>query len=456
MMMERESGRKSRRRRRSWARAASIGAALAVGAASLALTSPVQGLDRNAVGGLDARGFPTFYTDDSGLSLQVCEDGSANCLGATTADLADRTDGEAFYWMAAAELPTSRGDLSVEFALEAAFAATDEPMVFDRLRVRGDLTRAGRYTLLTPYGRQRITAEGLGPRNVNFTQDDVCALTPGGGCPGRITNFLRSPNAPTGYLGGGETATRVIGGTVRNKLALLAPGGRVLGSTARFAVMGKLAPGPAAGLSTDLVNFGNQARTTRRGVTVNNLGDSALDFASIRVAGATTIRVARTGCAAQASLPAGGSCRVNLLYRPGARKVSTASLIIDDNTNVGLHRIPVKAMTAAVFSAPRRVHFTARKVGTESGARRVVVENTGVLPMRIGSISIAGGDARSFERRNGQAPRCAKGMSVRPGRACAIYVAFAPKTFGPKSSTLTVRSSAANSPSRVALGGRGR
>jgi len=431
-------------------------AALTACAASLVVSSPVQGLDARAVGPLDARGFPSYYTDDAGLSLKICEDGLATCLGATPADLDDRTNGEAFYWMATAELPSSRGTLSVEFALEAAFLATDQPMVFDRLRVRGDLTRTGTYTLLTPYGRTRITAEGLGQRNVNFTSDITCALSPGAGCPGRITSFLRSTSPPTGYLGGGDVATRVTGGTARNELVLLAPNGRVLGRTAQFAVLGQLADGPAAALSAASVDFGNWTRVTRRSVSVRNLGDAALSFAGVRVAGARTIRVARTGCAARASLPAGGRCTITLVYRPDGRRVSTATLVVDDNTKAGLHRVPLRAMTAAVLSAPRRMGFRARAVGTESQSRRLVVQNTGVVPMRIRSVVLGGRDARSFERRSGQAPRCARGLSVRPSQVCAIYVAFTPRTFGTKSGALTVNSNAVNSPFRVALSGRGR
>jgi hypothetical protein len=45
---------------------------------------------------------------------------------------------------------------------------------------------------------------------------------------------------------------------------------------------------------------------------------------------------------------------------------------------------------------------------------------------------------------------------VRQGAACAIYVAFTPKTFGPKTATLTVRSNAANDPGVVNLSGHGR
>ena len=55
---------------RSWARIiGATGAALALVAATFALTTPAQGLDNGNTGPLDAQGFPEHYTDDSGMSL---------------------------------------------------------------------------------------------------------------------------------------------------------------------------------------------------------------------------------------------------------------------------------------------------------------------------------------------------------------------------------------------------
>lgn len=443
-----------RRGRGPWVRLVIAGgAALALSAASLALTSPAQGIDATGTGALDARGFPTHYTDDSGISLKICEDGSANCLGATTADLADTTDGEAFYWMATASIPSSRGTLDVEFALEAAFSAPNVPMVFDRLRVRGDLTRAGTYTLQHPYGSTRVEAANPAqPRNVNFTDDIVCTLN--AGCAGRIDSFLRAVPSPVGYIGGGDTLSRVAGGTVRNELVLRAPNGDVIGRTARFAILGQVADGPAAALSADSVDFGNSRTAVRRSVAVRNLGLAPLALQNISVTGARSITVANSGCAARASLASGATCQINLTYRPGARNVSTGTLVVNDDTIASVHRLPVRAMTASVFSARRNVSFRRTPVREETRARRIVVENTGVVPMRIRSVQLS--NERNFDRRTGQGPLCARGLSVRPGAACAIYVAFTPKTFGPKTATVTVRSNAANDPGVINLSGRGR
>jgi len=434
--------------------AGAIGGSLAVAAALLAVTAPVQAINNAKNGPLDARGFPAYFTDDSGISLAICEDGSANCLAATTADLADTTDGEAFYWMATASVPSSRGTIDVEFALEAAFSAPNVPMVFERLRVRGDLTRPGTYTLQHPYGSTKIDAVGTGPRNVNFTEDIPCNVGARSTCNGPITNFLRANSSPAGYIGGGETLSRVTGGRLRNELVLRAPNGTVIGRTSQIAILGKVAPGPSAALSADSVDFGNAKTTRQRSVVVRNLGDAALNFSGIRMLGSNRIRVAPTGCGA--SLASGATCRVNLVYRPGAVRSASGTLVINDNSIAATHRVPVRATTTGVTSSQRRVRFRATNVGQRSGTRRIVVSNTGVRPMRIRSVRFSGGQARSFERSTGQAPRCSSGKLVRPRSACAIYVRFAPKNFGQKTTDLLVRTNNAVAVHRIVLNGRGR
>ena len=451
----------------SWARlTGAVGAALAMGAASLALTAPAGATDTAHTGPAVAAlgGFPAYYTDDSGISVQPCVDASANCGGATAIDdgaggpgMAVAGDGEGFYWSADATLNTPRGSLQVIMAQEAAWSSPTQPIVFDRLRVRGHLSQSGTYTLLTPYGSKKFEAGPVADqRNVFDTEDLGCAMTVGGACAGHVTNWLRAVNAPIGFLGDSASATRFTGGTVRNEFVLLAPNGSVIGRTPRAVIMGKLADGPASLLSADSVDFGNTNKVARHMVTLTNQGTAALALQGIRVAGANTIKVAPTGCAARASLASGASCAMNLVYRPGRLQTSKATLVINDDTIAGAHRVPVKALNSSEFSARRAVNFKAVKVRGSSITRRVVVTNTGVKPLKIKGIAIKGSGARSFERRSGQAPVCAKGAVVKPRKACALYVGFAPKTFGAKTANLTVRTNAAGSPDVVRLSGRGR
>ena len=325
-------------------------AVLAVGVATLAVTGPAEGLNTRKIGGPDATGFPSHYTDNFGTSLQLCIDGSVRCGGATALDdgaggpgVSVAPDGEGFYWMATATLRTPRGTIDVEFAHEAAWANATRRIVFDRTRIRGHM-RQGRYTLLTPYGVTRFSAVGNDQRNVNLTRDPGCAQTPGAGarCSAKMTNWLRSTRAPRGFLGNGVTPTTVKGGTERNDLILLA-GGKKIGRTARFVITGQLADGPAALLSRDSVDFGKTAKVAHRSIMLRNRGNAPLALQGIRMAGAKTIKVNRTGCAARASLAPGASCPIDLTYRPGRLNRVSGALLINDNTIAGAHRVRVKA-----------------------------------------------------------------------------------------------------------------
>ena len=347
-------------RRRRFSRGRVVGAtvaAIAVGA-SLAVNGPAQGLNLNKIGPADAAngGFPSHYTDDFGISLQPCIDASARCGGATAQSdgaggpgMGVAGDGEGFYWMATATVRSPRGNIDVEFAHEAAWADPVTPIVFDRTRIRntanGVLT-PGKYTLLTPYGQMKFSAVGLAQRNVNVTQDLGCAQAPGAGarCAGKMTNWLRSTSAPLGYLGNSVTPTTVRGGTFRNNLVLLNSKGQKIGSTARFAIMGQLAPGPAAALSTGAVMFGHTGKVVKRTIMLKNQGLDPLTLQGISLAGAKTFTLSPTGCAARTSLASGANCPINITYRPGLRRPTSARLLIDDDTIAGIHRVPVRAL----------------------------------------------------------------------------------------------------------------
>jgi hypothetical protein len=234
-------GATTRRPHFTWRGAVAAVAALILGAAMLTIGGSASALDGNRTGPRDNRGFPAYYVDDAGRAVQLCDDGSAICLGARRRALRP-PDGEALYWSAVTTVRTRRGPLEVEFALEAAFEG-QRPVVFRRLRIRGHLGRRGTYVLHHPYGNVRFTA--ITPsedRNVNVTHDNRCSIR-GGRCAPRMDRWLRSTSRRPHYLGRNRR-TRVTGGTLRNFVSVEAPNDRIIGRKARFRVLGKVCGQP--------------------------------------------------------------------------------------------------------------------------------------------------------------------------------------------------------------------
>jgi len=436
-------------------KASLVGFAMLLGAALLGAVAPAQALDPAGVGPRDPNinGFPAFYTDDTGTALQMCDDGTANCLGATPATL-NPPEGESFYWMATSTLSGDGVDLAVEFALEAAWL-DGQRQTFDRLRVRGTAPD-GDYTLTHPYGTTDLTATG---GEINFTEDVGCEPAPGVPCDftqaasaGRITDFLVSSVRPPGHLGDSTTerpATVGVGGPT----ATMSIAGPASATTSNFAVLGELAPANAMSLPAAL-SFGNVRTARTRQVQVLNTGTLPRTLTTVGLLGPTTLRVVPTagGCVNGTALAVGGRCTVAVRYTPDGRKSSAASLQLV--SPVGTRTVPVTANTSAVFTAPTQVLFAPQRAGTRGPTRRIVVRNTGSVPMRVRGVALRGVNVGSFDRRPGAPRVCQGGATVPAGGACAVYVGFEPNGFGTKRASVVVRSNALTTTNTIRLVGR--
>ena len=311
-------------------------------ASALATMAPSQALDRTGVGPRDPTrvGLPAYYTDDSGVALQLCIDGTARCGNATLMrdgaggpGVGDGPDGEGFYWVATTSLSSPGLTLDIEFAAEAAWFNRRSPMTFDRLRIRGHSNTAGNILVTTPYGNVTVTADDpIEQRNVNFTEDIGCVIAP---CNFRamttvagrhITSWITANNPPPGYLGNAVTAQPA---NVAGDPATASAGGD---STNRWVIMGKRAPANRVSLPNAL-NFGNAARVATRSVTMKNLGTTSRTIRKVTLKGDRRFsKLASSTCRTGRVLAVGATCKVVLRFRPGARR-SAATLIITDNVS---------------------------------------------------------------------------------------------------------------------------
>jgi Bacterial Ig domain len=203
-------------------------------AAALCSTSAYAILERS--GPINtANGFPSWYQDTTGLSLELClplnqaELTAGSCLLTPgTAPVVPEIFpaqffDEHFYWAGGAALtPATGGRANLTLALEAAFgtgaAAPGAQVVFTRIRVRFDqIPLTGDYRFIHPFGEE--TLSGVAGQRIFFT-DDVGIGLPGdfnGAMNGRVGPYL----LPALAAGGAELPP--VAGPVAGKLYIADP-----------------------------------------------------------------------------------------------------------------------------------------------------------------------------------------------------------------------------------------
>ncbi|MFF7109100.1 hypothetical protein [Pseudomonas sichuanensis] len=179
-----------------------------------------------------ASGFPAWYQDSHGRTLDLCLTKAVSsrvagapgapaymCTLLPTPGVFDDTQpivfptnfpDEAFWFTAdAAIVDAARGiDLSFGTAIEAAFAAEEpkagDQVSFARVRIRVDVPVAGTYTVTHPYGVEVFDVPAGGRRAINMTRDIGIAGAGdfSGALKGDVGPFLRSVNGP--YTEGNE------------------------------------------------------------------------------------------------------------------------------------------------------------------------------------------------------------------------------------------------------------
>ena len=223
---------------------------------------------------------------------------------------------------------------------------------------------------------------------------------------------------------------------------------------------------PAAGngaatvsLSAGSLTFASQtvgATSAPQVVTLTNTGTAVLTLTAFTFSGTANAEFARGGtCQAGMSVAAGGNCSVQITFTPAAAGSRTATLTIAHNAG-GTSAISLVGTgapaAAAARVAPMSLSFT-QTINTTSIAQAVAVSNTGGLPLTLGAIAIAGGNAAEFSI--GAASTCAVGTVLNGGATCNLQLTFRPIAAAARTAVLSIAHSAAASPATVPLNGTG-
>jgi len=183
-----------------------------------------------------------------------------------------------------------------------------------------------------------------------------------------------------------------------------------------------------------------------------NIGDPVVAIATVTGNGVPTGTVAftaSTGESCTASLSQGaGAC--DLSFTTGGPRTVTATYSGDQNFAASKSaKITATIDQAKVKLSPASLSFAARKVGTTSPSKPVVLTNSGTEALNLKSVTISGDFALAA------GTTCTSGTVLAPAGTCNIVVTFTPTATGTRTGSVQIADNAAMSPQTVALTGTG-
>lgn len=200
-----------------------------------------------------------------------------------------------------------------------------------------------------------------------------------------------------------------------------------------------LAPGSLS-FSPQVVNTASAAQS----LTLTNTGTADLSITSIVASGPFT---QTNTCGA--TLPAGGNCKVQVVFAPSLAGDATGMLTVTDNATAGPQVVALSGTgVAATFIAtltPGTLSFGSQLVNSTSAAQALTLTNTGNSELNISSIAATAPFA--------QTSNC--GATLAAAAICQIMVTFAPTTAGDAAGSVTVMDTATAGPQSATLSGTG-
>ena len=203
---------------------------------------------------------------------------------------------------------------------------------------------------------------------------------------------------------------------------------------------------PQIGLSATVLTFpGQVAGTTSQpqSVTLTNAGTSLLTISRIFGSGDG---VQSNNC--PSSLPAGGSCFINVMFAAGgigsrAGAVTVLSNAANNPQTITLNGTGLPAHGPAAGLTYTSLFFPGQSVGGTGKSQTVQMVNTGSATLNIAGISFSGA---VLETDNCPA-------SLAPNAHCTLTITFAPTATGPAAGTVKIADNAPGSPQSIAISG---
>lgn len=219
---------------------------------------------------------------------------------------------------------------------------------------------------------------------------------------------------------------------------------------------------PEAVLSPDPVDFGTVSlgSSAQAVLTVSNPGTDTLDLTNAQLTGADPgdfqITGLTSGCVGQPpTVPAGGSCGVQITFTPGGAGTRSATLTVTDNASPPTQSVTLTGVGAQIAAtvSPDNIDFGTIPVGNSGAVQAVTIKSTGTAGLHVTGAALGGTNPGDFNLVGGSCP--AAPFTLAAGTSCTVDVYFSPTAVGPRSATLAVSDDAGTSPQQVLLGGNG-
>ena len=198
-------------------------------------------------------------------------------------------------------------------------------------------------------------------------------------------------------------------------------------------------------ISADVLVFGNRTvgTNTTMGATVTNCGNAAWSFTEVSVDPATGPAFhPSTTCSTGLSLPAGGQCKISVLFSPFAPGQASGALWLKNSTSTPSQLLTFygrgvdqQAGTATLSFAPPSADFGQQVVGTQSAALLVALKNPGPAALTPSAIVINGPAVYDF---SGSEETCGVGVTIPAGKSCQLSLYFSPQQTGQRLANLVV------------------
>jgi hypothetical protein len=204
-----------------------------------------------------------------------------------------------------------------------------------------------------------------------------------------------------------------------------------------------------ASLDFGSVTDGSTSATKTITLTNNGYGDSAQISAPASTDPAFTVTLGTCNV----SIPAGGTCALNVTFSPTAVQSysATGSVAVAGAPTVSFTLTGTGTAPAAPIASlsPTTLSFPSTTVGSTASALSTTLSNTGNATLNISGITLTGANPSDFAKTT----TC--GSTLAAGKACTISVTFTPAAAASYTAAISVADDATGSPQTVALSGTG-